>query len=54
MKVEREELESALAKQKELYETKLQEAMETTLNISTVSSSSSSDHSKWSVYNVLF
>ncbi|KAL5269141.1 hypothetical protein ACHWQZ_G002835 [Mnemiopsis leidyi] len=42
MKQEREEAERALAQQRELYETKLQEAMD--MNTSNLSSSSSSEH----------
>ena len=44
MKQEREEAERALAQQRELYETKLQEAMD--MNTSNLSSSSSSEHSE--------
>ena len=43
MKQEREEAERALAQQRALYETKLQEAMD--MNTSNLSSSSSSEHS---------
>ena len=49
MKQEREEAERALAQQRLLYETKLQEAMD--MNTSNVSSSSSSEHSEFSCWD---
>ena len=48
MKQEREEAEKALALQRQLYETKLQEAMD--MNTSNLSSSSSSEHSELSSF----
>ena len=52
MKQEREEAEKALALQRQLYETKLQEAMD--MNTSNLSSSSSSEHSELSSLPWLF
>ena len=52
MKKDKEEAELALQQQKELYESKLQEAMDNSMNISSLSSSpplEQIDMGKWSL-----
>ena len=47
MRQEREEAERVLAQQRVLFETKLQEAMDNSMNVSLLSSSDSSDLSEY-------